>query len=114
MPGFLVTAEAQGTCPHAGTLTVPPAQARVTVGGQPVAVQTDIGTVAGCPFQIPFGVGTKPQPCVTAKFTVAATKIMVGGVPVLLQDSTGLCSSAEQIPQGPPTFTQTQLQVKGT
>ena len=113
MPGFIVTASAKGTCPHGGQLSVIPAQARVMVGGAPAAVLSDLGSVAACPFQIPVGAGTKPQPCVTAGWVVAAVRVLVGGQPVLLQDSTGLCKSAEQIPQGPPTVTTTQLRVKG-
>ena len=62
----------------------------------------DLTTVAGCPFQVPVGAGTKPQPCVKVQWPVPATRVKVDGQPVLLQTSTGLCQSAEQIPQGPP------------
>ena len=40
--------------------------------------------VAGCPFQIPFGAGTKPQPCVTVKWTMPSTRFLVSGQPALL------------------------------
>jgi hypothetical protein len=39
---------------------------------------------------------------------------MVGGQPAILQSSNGLCLSAEQIPQGPPSVVMTQLRVRGT
>jgi len=40
--------------------------------------------------------------------------VRVGGQPVILQNSTGLCQSAEQIPQGPPNVVMTQMRVRGT
>ena len=42
------------------------------------------------------------------------TRVLVGGQPALLQTSTGLCLSAEQIPQGPPTVTVNQSRVIAT
>ena len=36
------------------------------------------------------------------------------GQPALLQTSSGLCLSAEQIPQGPPNVATTQLRARGT
>ena len=55
----------------------------------------------------------KPQPCVMVKWLVAAARIMVGGKPAVLQNSVGVCQSAEQIPQGPPNVAMTQIRVKG-
>jgi uncharacterized Zn-binding protein involved in type VI secretion len=69
---------------------------RVLVNGQPVVTQSDIFTVAGCPFIV----GNKPQPCVTVKWLAASTRVLINGYSAVLQDSTGLCESAEQIPQG--------------
>jgi hypothetical protein len=40
--------------------------------------------------------------------------VTVMGQPAILQTSTGLCLSAEQIPQGPPTIIVTQLRASGT
>jgi hypothetical protein len=42
-----------------------------------------------------------------------ATQTKVNQTPVLLQTSSGLCFSAEQIPQGPPVITQVQQKAKG-
>jgi hypothetical protein len=39
---------------------------------------------------------------------------MIGGQPAILQTSSGLCQSAEQIPQGPPTVIVTQVRASGT
>ena len=64
MPGFLLHVGAVAQCTHAATAAIAPSQPRVLVNGQPVATMASVISVAGCPFQIPFGVGTKPQPCV--------------------------------------------------
>jgi len=114
MPGPLYHVGAQGQCPHAAPMSTVSSNARVLVSGQPVATFVDVSTVAGCPFQIPIGTGTKPQPCVSVKWLVPATRVMVNGQPALLQTSTGLCLSAEQIPQGPPTITVNQTRVIAT
>ncbi len=113
MPGFLVHVGAQGMCPHAGQVTFTTTNARVLVNGQPAVTLPDVFTIAGCPFQIPVGAGTKPQPCVTGRWVVPATRVLINGQPAILQASSGLCQSAEQIPQGPPTVTVVQTRVSG-
>jgi hypothetical protein len=101
---------ATAICPHGGQVSIASTNTRVLVGRQPVATQSDTFNVAGCAFTVPPG---KPQPCVMVKWLVAATRIMVGGKPAVLQNSVGLCQSAEQIPQGPPNVVMTQIRVKG-
>lgn len=114
MPGFLVTTAASVICTHGASVSVVSGNARVKAGGAYVAVLSDTGTVSGCPFQVPVGAGTKPQPCTTVRFLVAATRVRIGGQPALLQASSGICQSVEQIPQGPPTVVSTQTRVRGT
>jgi hypothetical protein len=114
MPGYLVTTSASVNCTHGASVSIVSGNARVKAGGAYVAVLSDSGTVSGCPFQIPVGAGTKPQPCVTVRFLVPATRVRIGGQPALIQTSSGICQSAEQIPQGPPTIVSTQTQVKAT
>lgn len=111
MPGFVLHVGATAICPHGGQVTILTTNTRVLVGGQPVATLPDTYTVAGCAFTIPPG---KPQPCVFVKWLVPATRILVGGKPAILQNSTGICQSAEQIPQGPPTVIMTQVRTRGT
>ena len=113
MPGFLVQVGATVKCPHAAQASITPTNQRVKVGGSPVALVADLTAVAGCPFQVPIGTGTKPQPCIKVLWQAPATRIKVMGQPVLLQSSTGACQSAEQIPQGPPVIATTQMRVKG-
>ena len=111
MPGFIYHVGAQTLCPHAGQATTISSNTRVLVSGQQVATLADTTTVAGCPFTVP---GPKPQPCMTVKWLVPAARVFVGGQPVLLQTSSGLCMSAEQAPQGSPNIVATQTRVTGS
>lgn len=97
-------------CPHGGSVSVVSANTRVKVSGQFVAVMGDVYTIAGCPFVAP---GPKHQPCVKVQWISPATRVKVMGKQVLLKSSTGLCQSAEEIPQGPPNVFVTQTRVKG-
>ena len=110
MPGFLFHVGATATCPHGGQVSTISTNTRVLVSGQPVATLGDTYLVAGCAFTVPVG---KPQPCVKVQWLVPATRVLVGGKPAILQTSTGICQSAEQIPQGPPIVIATQTRVSG-
>lgn len=113
MADFLVVTSATATCPHGGTVTIASSNTRVRAGDAPVATAADTFTVSGCPFQIPLGAGTKPQPCVTLRWVAPAVRIRVGGQPAILQTSGAISLSAEQIPQGPPSVASTQTRVRG-
>jgi hypothetical protein len=107
MPGFLLHIGATVTCAHAGQAQSTSPNPRVKVGGQPVVTQAAPYTVSGCPFTTPAG---SPLPCVTAQWVTAATRVLAGGQPVLLQDSQSICT-----PTGTPlSVVATQTQVKGT
>lgn len=114
MPGLLLTQGLTAFCPHSGNLQVISQLTRVKLSGKAVLLQNDSGTVSGCPFQVPAGAVTKPQPCVRVTFLSGATRVRASGQPVLLQDTIGLCHSVEQIPQGPPKFLGHQTRVRGT
>jgi hypothetical protein len=109
MPGNVLHVGATVTCPHGGRAGGLPAQSRVLVGGQPVTTLADLYTVAGCPLNI----GGKPQPCVTVRWLGSSARIRVNGSPALLQASTAVCQSAEQVPQGPPLVSVVQQRVMG-
>lgn len=111
MPGPLLHVGAAAQCPHAGQVSVVTSNTRVLVSGQPVATLADTYPIVGCVFTVP---GPKPQPCLTVRWLVPAARVRVNGSPALLQTSAGLCQSAEQIPQGPPTVTAVQTRVVGT
>jgi hypothetical protein len=89
-------------CAHGGRATPTMAGARVRVAGQPVTTLADPYIVAGCPLAPP-----DKNPCVTARFVVGATRVRVGGAPVLLADSPAVCA-----PNGTPvTVVATQSRV---
>jgi hypothetical protein len=91
-------------------VSVVTSNSRVQVSGQPVATVGDTYPIAGCTFMV----GNKPQPCMTTRWLVPATRVTANGQAVILQTSTGLCQSAEQIPQGPPSIVTTQTRVVAT
>jgi hypothetical protein len=111
MPGFLLHVGAQAMCPHGGQVSISSSNTRVKVGGQAVATANDTFSIAGCAFTIP---PSKPQPCATVQWLTPAVRVTVNKQPVVLQSSSGLCLSADQIPQGPPQVTTTQTRVSGT
>ena len=112
MPGFLLHVNVGMQCTHFAPVTVAPAQPRVVVGGQPVAIVPGLLTVAGCLFTVP---GPKPQPCIRVQWTNVSTRVLVAGQAALLQAApgpgAGVCLSAEQIPAGPPLVTAMQMRV---
>ncbi len=114
MSDYILTTASTLMCPHGGQVQLSTSNSQANIQGSPALLLSDRHSVSGCPFQIPIGTGTKPQPCTTVQWLVGASQTKVGGVPVLLQSSVGLCLSAEQIPQGPPSVVQVQQVVKGS
>jgi hypothetical protein len=108
LAGPVIHLGAVGQCPHgAPMLKITPGSPRVFVNGLPAALLSDIGTVVGCPFVA----GLKPQPCVTARWFTGAARVKSFGVPLLVNPSSGICQSPDQVPNGPPLFTITQTRV---
>lgn len=118
MPGFLMPIDVKMKCMHQGTAAIAPSQPRVLMQGKPVATMASLMTVAGCPFQIPVGAGTKPQPCVTIKWAMPSTRFKILGVAAALLPAPGpgpaTCRSVEQAPQGAPVIAANQIHVMGT
>ncbi|MGH1377017.1 MAG: hypothetical protein ACRBCK_11795 [Alphaproteobacteria bacterium] len=114
MPGPILHVGISASCPHGAPMSVALGEARVMVSGAPVATVTDVYSYAGCPFQIPVGAGTKPQPCVTTQWAMPATRVLANGKPVMLVSSGGIALSAEQIPQGPAVISVVQSRVIAT
>jgi hypothetical protein len=107
----ILTTLSSALCPHGGTVMLgTTADAICQIDGGFALLLTDVHPVAGCPFLKP---GAIPSPCVTVRWLTGATQTKVNQTPVLLQTSSGLCFSAEQIPQGPPVITQVQQEAKG-
>jgi len=105
MPGFLVHQGATVLCAHAGQATPTAPFPRVMVGGMPVATMPAPYAIAGCALT-----GTPNPPCVTAQWVTAATRVLAGGMPVVLMDSQAVC-----VPTATPlTIVATQTRVLGT
>jgi hypothetical protein len=97
-------------CPHGGLASSITSNTKVRVAGQLVLNQTDILNISGCFFTV----GNKAQPCVILKQFAGAARVLINGRPVVLQDGSGICQSAEQIPQGGPNVVTTQIKTKGS
>jgi hypothetical protein len=116
MPGYLLHVNAAMTCQHvAGQARIAPVQTRVMVSAQPVATippGAPTIAVAVCPFTLPNG---KPQPCVTVRWGMPTSRVMVMGLPAMVAANPGpgpgICQSAEQIPQGAPVVGAMQARV---
>lgn len=114
MPGFPLTVAATVACFHQAPATVAPTQSAVLIMGQPAATAAGVIAVAGCPFQTPV---PKPQPCITIRWTMTSTKVLVQGQPLILMPLPGtgvapaICLPAEQIPQGPAMLRANQMKV---
>jgi uncharacterized Zn-binding protein involved in type VI secretion len=105
MPGFLLHIGAVVLCAHGGQAQPTSPNPRVLVSGQPVTTQGAPYTVAGCPFNV----SGAPSPCITGQWVTAATRVLAGGLPVLLLDSQAICT-----PNGTPLMiTTTQTRVSG-
>lgn len=95
MPGPMLTSASTVLCAHAGTGTATAPNPRVTLGGVPSVTIATTYAIAGCTFPAMTSGGSPP--CVTGQFTVAATRVLATGQPVLLADSQGIST-----PNGTP------------
>ncbi|WP_298173989.1 hypothetical protein [Novosphingobium sp.] len=109
----LLTTASTLQCPHGGSVAVASANTRAKAGA-PLALASDVFTIAGCPFQIPVGVGTVPHPCLTVQWITVNLRTTVGGQPTLAQDSVGLCLAGDQVPQGPVSVVAVQPRASGS
>jgi len=106
MPGFILHQGATVLCAHGGQAQPVAVSPRVTVSGQPIVLQPNPHTIAGCPFNVS---GT-PSPCLTANWTVGATRVTSNGMPILLMNSQAVCA-----PNGTPvSIVATQTRVSAT
>ena len=87
MPAVLTTGSTV-QCSHQAPVTLKASKSKLKAAGNPVLVASDLtgATIVGCP-----NTGPGLKPCTTTQSPVAgvATKLSVGGQPVLLETATG-------------------------
>lgn len=105
MAGPILTTLSAVMCPHGGQATPASGSASVMADRTPTLVETDTHVVAGCPFTV----GTKYSPCVRIEWSLGASRVTVGGVPVLTRSSLGTCYNGEGAPQGTAVIPTTQF-----
>ncbi len=111
MPGAILFAGATIQCPHGGQAAIVPSNQKVTLGGQPALLITDVMTIQACPFTLP---STTPSPCLTIQWTAPSTAVTLNGQSVLLMSSQGLCMNAQSAPQGTAIINNNQTAATAT
>lgn len=104
MPGFILHEGAEVLCAHGGQAEPMVPMPRVLVSAMPVVTQASPYAIAGCAFPPPPAAN---GPCVTAMWTVAATRVFAMGLPVLVSSGVATC-----VPTGTPlvvSVTQTRV-----
>jgi hypothetical protein len=109
MPGYILTTASQVMCTHGGTASLTTANTVVKIDEAFALLETDIHSVAGCPFTVPPG---KPQPCVRIEWSAGAVMGKSNGTAFLVQSSVGKCISGEGATQGVAIIVQTQTKVQ--
>jgi len=87
MAGAILHVGATVTCSHGGQAVPTAPSSSVSVSGMPIATISGPYSVAGCAFVAPDGNG----PCVTAQWTVGASKVFSGGQPVAIASGDASC-----------------------
>jgi len=109
MPSPICTTSSTIQCTHGGQALLTTSNTDLQIAGSFALLETDVHSVAGCPFVI----GTTPSPCLTIRWTLGATQTNVRGTKVLLQSSIGTCYNAAQAPQGVAIIVQVQPLAQG-
>jgi hypothetical protein len=93
-------------CPHGGQVQATPANSRVK-GDAYLLTKDDTFSIAGCSFTLPSG---QPSPCMKVTWVLSDLHVKAGAA-TLSESSTGLCFSAQNVPQGPVSVVSTQTRV---
>jgi len=91
-------------------ITITPAGAQVTTGGQPVATIAATGVVAGCPL-VP---GPGVVPCTVVTWTTGTVRVTLNGVPALVPTSLAVFNCSPPVPPMPATVVVTQARATGS
>jgi hypothetical protein len=87
MPAPILHLGATVTCMHAGPAQPLSPFPRVMVSGQPIVTLATPYVVSGCSLS-----GSGAPFCVTAQWVAGAVRVMAGGVPVVIQTGTAVCT----------------------
>ena len=104
----ILTAASTVMCPHGGMALLTTGNTEALLGGAPALLLTDVHAIVGCPFT-----PVAYSPCIVIRWVMGATQTTVHNIPVLLQNSVGLCLNAAQVPQGTAIVVQVQQKAKG-
>ncbi len=110
MSGKSLTESLTLQCPHGGSVTIVPSQSAAKADGSPIATFGDTATISGCSYQIPASPPI-PSPCIRVQWIVPDVRVKAAGQPTLSETVTGLCFSANGLPQGPVQVSNTQQKV---
>lgn len=105
----ILTTTSTVMCPHGGQAQLSTTNTEALIDGAPALLQTDMHTIVGCSFT-----PAAYSPCVSIRWLTGATQTKLHGVPLLLQSSVGLCTSAAQVPQGTALVAQVQQRAKAS
>lgn len=110
MPGNMLNTASTIMCPHGGQAILNTANQKVSAVSTPVLLESDIHSVAGCPFTLP---GPKPSPCIRIEWSMGTTQNQINGTKVLVKSSIGKCYSPENLLQGVAIIVNTQMKASG-
>lgn len=88
--GALLTETSTLFCPHGGVVRAVATSPRVRVDGAVLGL-ADPATISGC---------AAPIPCVTVVWVSGASRVRSGQLSLLVEESVGVCHSAQGTPQG--------------
>ncbi len=104
----ILTTSSTVVCPHGGQAVLVTSNTEALIDGAPALLQTDMHPIVGCPFT-----PVAYSPCILIRWVMGATQTTVHNIPVLLQNSVGLCLNGAQVPQGTAIVVQVQQKAKG-
>lgn len=106
MPGNVLTTTSNIQCPHGGKAILFTSNRQIFARGAPALLESDVHTVAGCPFTA----GSKYSPCIRIEWSAGASKVTIKGTDVLVKSSVGKCINSERGVQGVAVIINTQME----
>lgn len=86
MPGPILHVGAAVLCAHGGQAQPTAPFPRVMVSGQPIVTLSAPYVIAACGLT-----GTGAPPCATAQWVVGSTRVLAGGMPLVIATGTAVC-----------------------